>query len=50
VTDDDGWVVDVELDVALDRVTAEALRLDVLQLARRYGLALKFKTEPIRKD
>jgi len=44
-------VVEVEIDVALGRVEAEALRLDVRQLARRYGVALKeFRTEPIRQE
>lgn len=46
---DDARVLKVTLDVALGRVAAEALRLDVLRLTRRYGVALKeFKTEPIR--
>ena len=49
MTEDDHPVVKVKLDVALDRVAAEALRLDILQLARRYGVALKeCKTKPIR--
>jgi len=51
VTEDDDRVREVELDVALGRVAAEALRLDVLRLTRRYGVALKeFKTEPIRQE
>jgi len=51
VTEDNDRVVEVELDVALGRVAAEALRLDVLRLPRRYGVALKeFKTEPIRQE
>jgi len=51
VTEDNDRVVEVELDVALGRVAAEALRLDVLRLTRRYGVALKeFKTEPIRQE
>jgi hypothetical protein len=50
VTDDDR-VVEVELDVALGRTAAEAFRLDVLRLTRRYGVALKeFKTEPIQQE
>jgi hypothetical protein len=48
VNEDDDRVLEVELDVALGRVAAEALRLDVLQLTRRYGVALKeFKAEPV---
>ena len=51
MTEDDDRVVEIELDVALSRVAAEALRLDVLQLARRYGVALKeFRTEPICQE
>ncbi len=51
MTEDNDRVVEVELDVALGRVAAEALRLDVLRLTRRYGVALKeFKTEPIRQE
>jgi hypothetical protein len=43
--------VEITLDVAIDRVAAEALRLDVLELARRHGVVLKdFRTEPVPQE
>jgi len=40
VTDDDR-VLEIELGTALGRAAVEALRLDVLRLARRYGVEVR---------
>jgi hypothetical protein len=40
VTDDDR-VLEIELDTPLGRAASEALRLDVLRLARRYGAEVR---------
>ena len=47
MTDDDR-VLEIELDTALGRAAAEALRLDVLRLARRYGAQVRnFRVERV---
>ena len=40
MTDDDR-VLEIELGTALGRAAVEALRLDVLRLARRYGVEVR---------
>jgi len=47
VTDDDR-TLEIELDTAISRTAAETLRLEILQVARRYGVELrKFSVEPV---
>jgi hypothetical protein len=53
VTDDDR-VLEIELDPPLGRAASEALRLDLLRLARRYGAEVRSFTvervDPIERE
>jgi hypothetical protein len=45
---DDHRVLEIELGTALGRAAVEALRLDVLRLARRYGVEVRnIRVEPV---
>ena len=47
MTEDDR-TLEIELDTALGRTEVEALRLDLLRLARRYGVEVrKFSVEQV---
>lgn len=47
MTDDDR-LLEIKVDTPLGRAAVEALRLDVLRLARRYGVEVrKVRVEPV---